>query len=949
MRKKLLYALPLLCSTILLISTSASAASFNQNQIIDDATFDNVNSMSASQIDSFLNSFPNSCISPASGFQAIDPTGYNPSAGYQYGGYVTAGQVIYDAAQAYTINPQVLLTTLQKEQSLVIGAANFCSNGDENKYAAAAGYGCPDSGTTYSYTGLSLYQRNGAIVSSVGPTCVNSASKAGFSQQVIRAAWLLKFGEQRSEGRVSWAVIKGSWDNSDDPQTCYGGPMTQGTYQRCPSGATAYYDGYTTIDGTAVHMDTGATAALYWYTPHFHGNQSFFSIYTGWFGDTISDVYPWQVATASGGDGKYYLIVGNTKRWIPNGQIYTDWGLDKYPLQQVSSGYLNGIPTIPDLGRLGLTKSGQYVFVDSGQKYNLSAAAIADWGYAGSLPIAAPINSLLSALPTAGDANQFVKESGTSNYYLMSAGTLYPINASYLGRWGATAPTVISTTTSAMFTKSSTLDYRLSIGGKNYVTDSGKLLDISNPAAANAFAPLFSASVNISSTVLPFFTTQVASPLVQASNSGNWEYLLGGQQHYVLNADIARAWGASQPPQVISPELLASFTTGGLLSTHVQATDSGTYYVLDGSKHVVPSSLVPDWFGSNAPAMLVVEAAIPVPQGSTVSSPIFQNGGTGDIYAAINGQYDYIQTGAILNGYGYPAKYGIVTVNSAVLSSMSFGGALNQFLTNNGTTYYLQDGTAYPLAAADIGSWTNGASVLAYPGSDFTQRFSPSATVLTNLITNSSQKWLVDSGKLLDVSRFSDAYSFTNWSNMSVANLPRVNGLTTYLVRSTTLSDSRVWLINKGTKQWLTNLEQYDGFGGAKLQIMQLSDATLASIPLASPDSNPSIIIKAGSSGLKLLMNGEFYAFPDADTLVNTIGSNGVTDVSPSIFSQLGGQVGNMSRLIKDASNGKIYHLENGQKRWITNGNAYAAYAGMPVTTLPSEVINWFPEGSPII
>jgi len=296
--RRLSLTLSSFCAIAMVFSTVAHADTFNQNRIIDDGIFDNASSMSASAIDAFLNGFSQSCISPNSGFRAIDPTGYNPSTGYQYGGFVTAGQAIYDAAQAYSINPQVLITTLEKEQSLVTGQNNFagyCNNGSQHKYAAAVGYGCPDSGTTYSYSGLNLYQRNGVTITDTGTTCVNSATKAGFTQQVIRAAWLLKFGEQRSEGNVGWAVIKGSWDNSDDPQTCYGGPMTQGTFARCPSGGTTYYDGYTTIDATSVHMDNGATAALYWYTPHFHGNQNFFSLFTGWFGSTQVPDYSWQL------------------------------------------------------------------------------------------------------------------------------------------------------------------------------------------------------------------------------------------------------------------------------------------------------------------------------------------------------------------------------------------------------------------------------------------------------------------------------------------------------------------------------------------------------------------------------------------------------------------------------------------------------------------------------
>jgi hypothetical protein len=286
-RAQLFLVLTAFFLTIGLSILAPTHAAFIPNLLMDDGVFDNTGSMNSAQIDTFLNGFSGSCISANDGFQAPDPTGYSPSGGFTYGGNVTAGKVIYDASQAYGINPQVILATLQKEQSLVTGGGG-CS---VLAYAAAAGYGCPDGGTTYNYSGIDLYSINGSEVTSVSGTCVNTAAKAGFSQQVIRAAWLLKFGEQRSEGNVNWAVIQGNWDNSDDPQTCYGGPMTQGSFQVCPNGPTNYYDGYTVIDGTSTHMDTGATAALYWYTPHFSGNQNFDNIFTSWFGGTVSSSY----------------------------------------------------------------------------------------------------------------------------------------------------------------------------------------------------------------------------------------------------------------------------------------------------------------------------------------------------------------------------------------------------------------------------------------------------------------------------------------------------------------------------------------------------------------------------------------------------------------------------------------------------------------------------------
>lgn len=297
-RLKLLGLAVVITSSIILGLVVNTGAAFNPNRLLDDGIMNNVNSMSASQIDAFLNTKTYSCISPNSGFEARVPTGYSPSGGFTYGGFGTAGQVIAASAQAYDINPQVLIVTLEKEQSLITGreSSTYCY-GTEHKYAAATGYGCPDSGGSYNWTGVSLYRRNGTEHTASGNTCVNSAVKAGFAQQVIRAAWLLKFSQQRSLGNIGWAIIRGSWDNSDDLNSCYSGPMTQGTWKVCPNGSATYYDGYRTIDSQAVHMDTGGTAALYWYTPHFHGNENFVNLFTGWFGSPVIPNYSWQVTS----------------------------------------------------------------------------------------------------------------------------------------------------------------------------------------------------------------------------------------------------------------------------------------------------------------------------------------------------------------------------------------------------------------------------------------------------------------------------------------------------------------------------------------------------------------------------------------------------------------------------------------------------------------------------
>lgn len=331
--KKILSRLATLVSILviagsLLFPLTVRAATFNPSNLIDDSVFDNTSTMNAAQIDAWMNAnFPNSCISTNSGFSARVPSGYTPSGGFTYGDFYSAGQVIFTAAQTYGLNPQVLLVTLQKEQSIVSGSTgSFCNNGSENKYAAAAGYGCPDGGTSYSYSGISLYKRSGVEHTTVPSTCVNSAAKAGFSQQVIRAAWLLKFGQQRSLGNTSWAVVTGPWDNSDDPGTCYGGPMTEGFRKRCSSDSSAvFYDGYKTIDGTNIHIDTGATAALYWYTPHFSGNQNFFNLFNSWFGSPYGSVIgPYTYRMYNPGSRDHYYTARQNDRFYAKQSGFND-------------------------------------------------------------------------------------------------------------------------------------------------------------------------------------------------------------------------------------------------------------------------------------------------------------------------------------------------------------------------------------------------------------------------------------------------------------------------------------------------------------------------------------------------------------------------------------------------------------------------------------------------
>lgn len=402
-RKVFLFAL--IAGLMSFMHLGHTQAAFVANDLIDDGVFDNSRSMSSAQIDSWLNTkFPNSCLSTNNGFSSPDPTGFSPATGFTYGGNVSAGRVISDAAQAYGLNPQVILATLEKESSVVSGNASYhCTY-----INTAMGYDCPDAGSCPQ----------------------NPAKESGFSKQVIYATWMLKFHEQRSEGNINWNVSMDNlpqsgdhWDNSDDPQSCYGGRVTQGYRQVCPSGATNFYDGYTTIDGTTVHLDTGATAALYDYTPHFHGNQLFVGYFEQWFGSTKGEL----VRTIN--NGQVYIINTETgyKYAINNLNLLTDYST--LGLRYVDDAFLSQYPTGQAMSNMFQGPDGSLYLVNAGIKLPFSSCSgdVVDYGFTCAGTSFNPLTAgQTNKLVNGPGLTKLVKSNNNGTIYYMAAGQKRP-------------------------------------------------------------------------------------------------------------------------------------------------------------------------------------------------------------------------------------------------------------------------------------------------------------------------------------------------------------------------------------------------------------------------------------------------------------------------------------------------------------------------------------------
>jgi hypothetical protein len=195
------------------------------------------------------------------------------------------GDLIDFYGKIYGVNPRFLLALIQKEQSLVDDP-----NPSQCQIDWAAGYGRPD-----------------------GSTCddPNWQRYRGFTTQIVSAAAFVRF------------IYDG--DHA-------GTLRTFGFFAGVP----------TTIDGQDLTPANIATAILYTYTPHLHGNLNLRTIWANWF----TQGYP-DGSVLSDSQGDSYLIQGGLRRRFDNkSALHTRVDPDKIiPVADtVIAGYPEGSP-----------------------------------------------------------------------------------------------------------------------------------------------------------------------------------------------------------------------------------------------------------------------------------------------------------------------------------------------------------------------------------------------------------------------------------------------------------------------------------------------------------------------------------------------------------------------------------------------------------------------------
>ena len=348
---------------------NADNSGFRPGNIISDEVFYNKNSMSVREIQTFLDNQTPECDTWGNGtvygmkrkdyaanhgwgagpYVCLQNYHENPNTGetsFEKGGGAFRGglssaQIIWDAAQKYGINPQVLLVILKKEQgSLFSDDWPF-----KSQYKYSMGYACPDSGPNYSANCVSTY--------------------GGFYNQINMSAWQLK----RYKDHIN-------------------------EYQYRP-GRTNYiqYSTQPNCGGKNVYIENVATASLYIYTPYTpnegslknypgeaqcgsYGNRNFYFFFKEWFGQPkISSSF---VRTES--NPSVYLISDDMKYPVSS-MSFVDAASNLGNVQFVSQNYLDGKTTGPYLNRIIRGKDSSIYFYDKNTKlYFGSCQLISDYG-----------------------------------------------------------------------------------------------------------------------------------------------------------------------------------------------------------------------------------------------------------------------------------------------------------------------------------------------------------------------------------------------------------------------------------------------------------------------------------------------------------------------------------------------------------------------------------------
>lgn len=686
-------------------NTTPIDAGYN-SRIIDDNLFLNSNSMSAQSIQAFLNAKVPTCDS-----YHVDTNGNRPSTPWiclkDYVDPTTgksSAQLIYDEAQSRGINPQVILTTLQKEQSLITDTWPFPS-----QYKSAMGYGCPESQS------------------------VCDAQYYGFFNQVHLGATLLRVGEARDCGDTStfsnWYV---------DPKWQLGKSIS--------------------VDGRVTYLGTCATGSLYNYTPHrpdsaytlaadghyYYGNYNFINFFTNYFGPTSSSNLPVGVSLVSAtSSGRVYLVDGSNYYYVPSWDILVAYGVSGTGITPVGDSFFTGL-TNPGNGTLGpLFFDGSGVFMaNSGHKYHVpSAGSCTAWGLDcfNSQTVPSLSAALTGWIASAGDLQALMSNSGL--VYKLQAGKKLPFgsvadanNAGYdssqitpVQNVNATQPLgnlIITRPTAINFAPSSVV----------YFFDGTAYHHIPNypVLAAWGFAGIYSPPVSAYNTTPP----ALAADLGIWQTDGSRDYLIDGGRK--IDYTTLKAQWPANTEQAFAGAMLPYLPTVSVGTSGV-TVNGGIYLITGGVKRHITTyeDLLRIGVDLSAVVSLTPDGGAALPDGPPIlPEPTVYNVTGSSKIDVTNGNVSlHIPDGTTFNAYNFSWTH-IRPADTALVAGYPESEDLSTLVKDwAGQAFYVDAGHRYAIMASDTTNWgLNPSSFTQVVGGGLLSGVSPAS--LTRLICN---------------------------------------------------------------------------------------------------------------------------------------------------------------------------------------------------------------------
>lgn len=577
-------------------------AAYKDDNLIDDYIYRNSKTMDANGIQVFLNSKGGALAN------YTDPV-VNKS----------AAKIIFDSAQAYDINPQVILATLQKEQSLVTDPSP-----DVSQYKFAMGYGCPDS------TGCSSYP--------------------GFNAQVDAATWQLRLNVELNSGR--------SWSNNSPSNYACGSATRYYSTGLYPGRTVTFYNEYGTAYKT-ITLANAATASFYCYTPHvypgsaeyyYSGSYNFVTSFESWFGPSTGEGYVLATSAANNGDLRQWVVYRGERRLVADTDMVKAWGLDKVALVQMTGLYLGSIPQKADLTRL-MRPSGtlDVYFVDGGKSYKVrSADMLKAWNFNPASILDVSVG--LGQVPTnSGLLTYSIKGSAADTIYVVDGGVKrrYATPDIQLAWEGSTAAhTVISDTyLLAMALATDITNKKAIYGNKYYLLNESKAFLTVDSNIADVWG--ITGAMRLNQDISPEFVPHYMLTRVARSNvpGDSRQFIVDNGVLYHLSPEWAGNFNYNPAELTDVNPVAASSAAITTWNQGVLKSSTNSYYVIDnGTKRLLPPGTIANfWVDSNSLVKNVSNGFLNLyPLGVNMERAI--KGSSTSVYAAQSGNKRWVRT-----------------------------------------------------------------------------------------------------------------------------------------------------------------------------------------------------------------------------------------------------------------------------------------------------------------